>query len=321
MGATILTLLETFAGAMRDVVPIVIILAFFQLVVLRKTIPRLNNVLGGFVLVIAGLALFLVGLEQALFPLGRMMAVQLTDPAFIAPGADPGANLPWYRYGWVYLFAAAIGFSTTVAEPALIAVSLKANTASGGTLHAGELRLAVALGVSIAVVLGAFRIITGAPLALFMMIGYVVVIVQTLFAPKAIIPLAYDSGGVTTSTVTVPLVTALGLGLASTVPGRSALLDGFGLIALASLFPMITVMGYAQISEWKSRARPRKTPLFPLEKDRKNEIQTDNGADLGRQDRGGVSGGPSTGGDRLDGDNLSPRRGSETGQDLSRPDT
>jgi len=114
MGALI-TVLETFAGAMRDVVPIVVILTFFQLVVLRKTIPRLNNVLGGFVLVIAGLALFLVGLEQALFPLGEMMAKQLTDPAFIAPDAAPGTSLAWYHYGWVYFFAAAIGFSTTIA--------------------------------------------------------------------------------------------------------------------------------------------------------------------------------------------------------------
>jgi hypothetical protein len=257
MGDALLIIVKTIGGAIRDVIPIVVILGGFQVFVLRQTIPRLNNILGGFVFVVLGLSLFLIGLEQALFPLGKMMAVQLTDPTFIGSDRTEGFVLQWYHYGWVYAFAAAIGFSTTVAEPALIAVSLKANAASGGTMHPWELRLAVAFGVAIAVALGAFRIITGTSLALMMMVGYIVVVIQTVFAPKTIIPLAYDSGGVTTSTVTVPLVTALGLGLASTVPGRSALLDGFGLIALASLFPMITVMSYAQISEWKSKHKTK----------------------------------------------------------------
>ena len=151
------------------------------------------------------------------------------------------------------MFAAAIGVSTTIAEPSLIAVSMKANDASGGALNPWGLRIAVAIGVAISIALGTFRIVTGTPLAYYMMAGYLLVIIQTMFAPKMIVPLAYDSGGVTTSTVTVPLVTALGLGLASTVPGRSPLVDGFGLIALASLFPMLTVMAYAQLSQLKRK--------------------------------------------------------------------
>ncbi len=161
----------------------------------------------------------------------------------------------WGQYFWVYLFAAAIGFSTTVAEPALIAVTLKAGEVSGGTLNPRRLRVAVAIGVAIGVALGTFRIVTGTPLPYYIIAGYLIVIAQTALAPRAIIPLAYDSGGVTTSTVTVPLVTALGLGLASTIPNRSPLIDGFGLIAFASLFPMMSVMAYAQISHWRARRR------------------------------------------------------------------
>lgn len=238
----------TVLGTVRDVLPIAAVLALFQIFVLRQRIPNLKRVLTGFLYVVAGLVLFLIGLEEALFPLGRVMAQQLTDPAFLRGAAGPGAAIGWADYYWVYIFAAAIGFATTVAEPALMAVAMKASTVSGGGLSAGGLRLAVAVGVAAAVALGAFRIVTGTPLYIYMMVGYLLVIGQTLLAPRAIIPLAFDSGGVTTSTVTVPLVTALGLGLASTVPGRSPLIDGFGLIALASLFPMITVMGYAQIS-------------------------------------------------------------------------
>lgn len=253
-----------FVGTVRDVAPIVAILAFFQLGVLRKSIPHLKQVLLGFVYVILGLALFLVGLQEALFPLGETMARQLTDPEFIYGSAQPPEQVYWTHYYWIYFFAAAVGFSTTIAEPSLIAVSLKADEASGGAIQSWPLRIAVAIGVALSIALGAFRIVTGTPLHIYMMIGYVVVVIQTMFAPREIIPLAYDSGGVTTSTVTVPLVTALGLGLASTVPGRSPLLDGFGLIALASLFPMITVMGYAQGSHlwaaWRSRQGPAKTP-------------------------------------------------------------
>lgn len=257
-------ILDAFTGTLRDVAPIAVILAFFQLAVLRKPIPHLKQVLVGFVYVLVGLALFLVGLQEALFPLGETMAVQLTDPAFIyGVAADLVPDeVDWTKYYWIYLFAAAIGFSTTIAEPSLIAVALKADEASGGAIKPWALRIAVAIGVALSIALGAFRIVTGTPLHLYMMVGYLIVVIQTFFAPKEIVPLAYDSGGVTTSTVTVPLVAALGLGLASTVPGRSPLMDGFGLIALASLFPMITVMAYAQGSKfWSAWQARRDAPV------------------------------------------------------------
>jgi hypothetical protein len=245
------TLMSTLFSTIMDVAPIILLLVFFHYLVLRKKIRNLKRVTIGLFYIISGLALFLVGLEQALFPLGEVMAKQLTAPEFIGDGIKK--VFTWQDYYWVYLFAAAIGLSTTIAEPSLIAVAIKAEEMSGGAVGAWGLRLAVALGVAASIALGAFRIVTGTPLHVYMMVGYVVVIIQTLFAPKWLVPLAYDSGGVTTSTVTVPLVTALGLGLASTVPGRSVLIDGFGLIALASLFPMMTVMGYAQISEWRKK--------------------------------------------------------------------
>lgn len=238
------TLLET----LRDVLPIVVIIFAFQVLVIRRPVANLRRVLAGFAAVLVGLALFLIGLEQALFPLGKMMAAQLTAPSFL--GRAGSSAVPWYGYYWVYLFAAAIGFATTIAEPALIAVALKAQQVSGGTINVWGLRVAVAVGVAAGVALGAFRIVTGTPLHWYIVAGYVVVMVQTVFAPRSIIALAYDSGGVTTSTVTVPVVTALGLGLAAAVPGRSPLLDGFGLIAFASLFPIMSVMGYAQLSQW-----------------------------------------------------------------------
>jgi len=239
-----------------DVFPIVAIIFFFQFLVIRRPFPNLRKVIVGFMYVLFGLALFLVGLEEALFPIGKLMAHQLTEPAFIFQGIEQvGQAVEWHHYKWVYLFAASIGFATTLAEPALIAVAIKAKEVSGGSLSVWGLRIAVALGVAAGISLGTYRIISGTPLHYFIIAGYIIVIIQTLMAPRMIIGLAYDSGGVTTSTVTVPLVTALGLGLASTVPGRSPLLDGFGLIAFASLFPMITVMGYAQISQWKARRK------------------------------------------------------------------
>ena len=243
-------LLHTGLSTVMDVLPIVVIIFGFQLLVLRQQIPNLKSVLVGFVYVLAGLTLFLVGLEEALFPVGKLMAQQLTDPAFISGVDAPGQALDWSNYIWVYLFAAAIGFSTTIAEPALIAVAIKANQVSAGAISVWGLRVAVAIGVAAGIALGTFRIVTGTPLHYYIIAGYIIVVFQTLFAPRMIIALAYDSGGVTTSTVTVPLVAALGLGLASTIPGRSPLLDGFGLIAFASLFPIISVIGYAQLGEW-----------------------------------------------------------------------
>ena len=231
---------------LRDLAPLVCLILFFQIIVIRKRLANFKRVAIGFVYVVVGLSLFLIGLQSALFPLGETMAQQLTDPEFL--GLVEGVAGAWYDYMWVYVFAAAIGFGTTIAEPALIAVADKAGAVSGGTINPWGLRLAVALGVSIGVTLGTFRIVTGVPLYWFIMAGYAIVILQTFFASRSIIPLAYDSGGVTTSTVTVPLVAALGLGLAANVPGRSPLIDGFGLIALASVFPIIAVLGYAQLT-------------------------------------------------------------------------
>lgn len=237
----------------RDVLPIIILISVFQVLVLRQSIPHLRRVIVGGVYVVIGLALFLAGLEKALFPLGKIMATQLSDPVFIYGTGDAVLYADWKAYGWVYLFAAMIGFATTIAEPSLIAVAYKANEVSAGTINQWGLRIIVAMGVAFGISLGTFRIITGTPLYLYILVGYMIVIVQTLFAPKSIIALAYDSGGITTSTVTVPLVTALGLGLSATVPGRNPALDGFGLIAFASLFPIIAVMGYAQLMHWQTK--------------------------------------------------------------------
>ena len=254
-------------STVRDILPIIAILLGFQIFVLRKAIPNLRRVIIGFAYVVVGLALFLQGLEQALFPLGRLMAEQLTNPAFIYNGLENfSGTIHWQDYKWVYIFAVAIGFSTTIAEPSLMAVAIKANEVSGGSIGVWGLRIAVAIGVAFGIGLGSFRIVTGYPLHWFIISGYFVVVIQTFFAPKMIVPLAYDSGGVTTSTVTVPLVAALGLGLAETVPGRNPLMDGFGLIAFASLFPIIAVMAYAQISELISKRREARVEARANEK-------------------------------------------------------
>lgn len=247
---------RTAAATAFDVLPIAVILIGFQVVVLRRKPPHLGRLIVGFVYVLAGLTLFLVGLEKALFPLGEAMATQLTAPGFVYGADGPPAGGPrWDDYLWVYAFGAAIGFATTVAEPSLIAVALKAEEISGGTYRAWPLRIAVAVGVAVGVSVGAFRIVTGTPLPLYILAGYVVVVLQTLKASRMIIPLAYDTGGVTTSTVTVPVVAALGLGLAATIPGRSPLIDGFGLIAFASVFPIMSVLGYALLVEHRAKAR------------------------------------------------------------------
>ncbi len=236
----------------RDILPIAAIIIGFQLLIIRRPLPHPKKTLIGFIYVLLGITFFLEGLDIALFPLGKLMASQLTTPEFLGIDISKQA-IVWQSYVWVYVFAASIGFATTLAEPSLLAVALKAEQISGGTIHAFGLRIAVSIGVAFGIALGAFRIVTGTELYYYIVVGYVIVLIQTLFAPKQIIGLAYDSGGVTTSTVTVPLVTALGLGLASTVPGRNPLLDGFGLIAFASLFPIIAVLSYAQIAHWLNK--------------------------------------------------------------------
>jgi len=227
----------------RDLAPIVLVILFFQGLVLRQPIPNLEEMLVGLALVLIGLALFVRGLEIGMFPLGEAMA-----HAFAKKG----------NIYWLLAFAFLLGFGTTVAEPALIAVAGKAAkiAAESGMIgmtdaamddYANGLRLTVALSVGTAIVLGVLRILSGWPVHFCIMAGYLVVVVMTMFAPAEIIGIAYDSGGVTTSTITVPLVTALGIGLATSIRGRNPLLDGFGLIAFASLVPMIFVMAYGML--------------------------------------------------------------------------
>lgn len=228
------SIIKGMFNVLKDVAPILLIILFFQYGVLKKSIQNIKTVFLGFALVIVGLYAFILGLELGLFSLGETMAYQLTkgDSVLI-----------------IYAFAFAIGFSTTMAEPALMAIAKKAKEISDGKVNDFALRLFVALGVAIGISLGAFRIVDGGHIHYYIIVGYIVVIILTFIAPKYIIPIAYDSGGVTTSTITVPLVAALGIGLATNIEGRSPLVDGFGLIAFASLFPMITVMLYGVLTE------------------------------------------------------------------------
>lgn len=236
-------LLGKMGDSLRDLAPIILVIAFFQLVVLGQPIPNLLDILLGTFFVVLGLTFFIYGLEMGLFPIGESMA-----QAFARKGS----------LFWLLAFAFALGFGTTVAEPALIAVSQEASAvaANGGmienSLHARKayadgLRYTVAFSVGLAVLIGVFRIIRGWPIHYFIIAGYILVVIMTSVAPKEIIGIAYDSGGVTTSTITVPLVTALGVGLASSIRGRNPMIDGFGLIAFASLTPMIFVMAYGMI--------------------------------------------------------------------------
>jgi hypothetical protein len=222
------------AEMVRDVLPMVLVVLFFQYVALRRRLSHPLRVAVGFVMVLVGLYAFVVGLKIGLFPLGTMMAEQLIERG--APAL-------------ILLFALLIGFATTMAEPALVAIGEQAEAASPGRISGSAIRLVVAVGVAVGITLGVCRILVGAPLHYVIMASYAVVIVLVLFAPKYIVPLAFDLGGVTTSEVTVPLVTALGIGLAGAIEGRDALIDGFGLIAFASIFPIISVLGYAMILE------------------------------------------------------------------------
>ncbi len=235
-----------------NVLPIVLTIIVFQFLVIRRRLPNLKKTLIGFFYVLLGITFFLEGLELVLFPLGSLMASQLTTPEFLTVNPHLQA-FSWQTYYWVYIFSASIGFATTLAEPSLLAVALKAEEISGGAIRPWGLRIAVALGVGSGLALGTFRIVTGIDLYYFIIPGFGFVLLQTVFAPKMIIGLAYDSGGITTSMVTVPMVTALGLGLAHAVPGRNPVIDGFGLITFASLFPIIAVLAYAQIVNWLNK--------------------------------------------------------------------
>lgn len=240
----LLQMLLDLLTMLRDVLPIIIVVLFFQYLVLLKPLNNPIKVIFGFVMVLLGLYAFVIGLKLGLFPIGEGMAEQLMARNYLP---------------FIYLFAFMIGFATTMAEPALIAVGQQAEQAAPGRLKGSVIRLIVALGVAIGIAVGVHRIITGDSIHYYIMAGYLVVIVLTALAPKYIIALAFDLGGVTTSEVTVPLVTALGIGLATHIEGRNVLIDGFGLIAFASIFPIITVMAYATMMEYAAKFR-RQTP-------------------------------------------------------------
>lgn len=235
--------LRPFLDSARDLAPIILVIGFFQLVVLQQPIPNLGTLLFGTLMVVLGLTLFVRGLEMGLFPIGENMAYDFARKGSVF---------------WLLAFAFALGFGTTVAEPALIAVADEAAKVAvvGGMIetsdsarenYANGLRFTVAISVGFAIVLGVLRILKGWPIQYLIIGGYAGIVVMTSFAPKEIIGIAYDSGGVTTSTITVPLVTALGVGLASSIKGRNPMVDGFGLIAFASLTPMIFVMAYGMV--------------------------------------------------------------------------
>ena len=230
-------------GTIKDVTPILVVIFFFQYIIIKKPVAHLHKIITGIIMVILGLYAFIVGLEMGLFPIGETIALQLTGT---------GNNL------LIYLFAFLIGFSTTMAEPALLAIAIKAEEISEGNIKQNILRIVVALGVAVGIALGAYRLVSGDPIHYYIIGGYILVILFTYFAPRYIVPIAYDSGGVTTSTVTVPLVAALGLGLAQNIEGRNPLIDGFGLIAFASLFPMLTVMGYGIHAEYYRKKKLQK---------------------------------------------------------------
>ncbi len=229
--------LKTLLDSVKDLAPVILVIGFFQLVVLQQNIPNISNLITGTVFVLLGLTLFVYGLQLGLFPIGETLAHSLVKKGSLF---------------WLLVFAFALGFGTTVAEPALIAVTKEAAKVAqlGGIIHSEaelidygkNLRYTVALSAGIAVVIGVLRILKGWPLQYVIMIGYVLVIIITFFAPEFIIGIAYDSGGVTTSTITVPLLTALGVGLASSIRGRNPLTDGFGMIAITALLPIIAVM-------------------------------------------------------------------------------
>jgi hypothetical protein len=242
-GRVIQVFRHDIGGSVRDLLPIVLVVAFFQAVVLRQGIPGVGRIVLGAVAVVVGLALFVRGLRLALFPVGEQMAYGFARRGSVA---------------WLVAFAFALGFSTTVAEPALLAVADEAAdiAAQGGAIadtetarasYAGGLRYTVAVSVGLAIVVGVLRIIRGWSIRVLIIGGYIGVLLMTLLAPADIVGIAYDAGGVTTSTVTVPLVTALGVGLASSIRGRNPLTDGFGLIAFASLTPMMFVMAYGML--------------------------------------------------------------------------
>ncbi len=239
-------------GTARDFIPIFMVLIGFHLFIIRKAINNPKKIFTGFIFVLLGIAIFIKGLEIALFPIGKLMAAQLTTIEFLGISTLQ-KTIRWQSYGWVYVFAASLGFAVALAEPSLLAIAAKAEQISGGTIRALGLRIAVGVGLGVGLALGAFRIITGTELYFYIISGFAIATLQSLFTPKFIIGIAFDSGTVTTTMITVPLVTALGAGLAQAIPGRNPVLDGFGLLAFASLYPIIAVLSYAQIAQWLNK--------------------------------------------------------------------
>ncbi|WP_133406830.1 DUF1538 domain-containing protein [Parashewanella tropica] len=236
-------LLTSLLGSVRDLIPIILVVTFFEVFVLKQTPDDLMTIMIGLGFIVFGLTFFIFGLELGLFPIGESLAQAL---------AKKGSTF------WLVVFSFALGFGTTIAEPALTAVASEAadvaakasaiaNTEAAKASYALGLRITVAVSVGIAILLGVIRILKGWPIHYLIIGGYILVMLLTSVAPESIIGIAYDSGGVTTSTITVPLVTALGVGLASVIKGRNPMLDGFGLIAFASLTPMIFVLCYGMV--------------------------------------------------------------------------
>ena len=236
--------LSILGATATDVLPVAVFMLFFYRVVLKQKLVNRTEVLVGLLLATVGLTLLLMGVERALFPAGRMMVGQLASGIAHAEPTPPH----WSEYYWIYAFAFCISFAAAIAEPALLAIALKVNEISGGAIKTWGLRIAAAFGVATGVALGCIQTVTAVPLHWCIGAGFMIIALQTMAAPREIVALAYDSGGVSTTAVTVPIVTALGLGLAEFLPYRNALLDGFGLIAFACLFPPISVLAYAQIA-------------------------------------------------------------------------
>ncbi|GGP73750.1 DUF1538 domain-containing protein [Shewanella ulleungensis] len=241
--SAIVKLLQSMFSSFKDLVPIILVVSFFEIFVLHQAPAELGSILIGLVFIVLGLTFFVFGLEMGLFPIGESLAEALARKGSVF---------------WLVIFSFSLGFGTTLAEPALTAVANEAAkvAANAGAIEANEqamsayamgLRITVAISVGLAILLGVIRILKGWPIHYIIIAGYVLVMILTSFAPANIIGIAYDSGGVTTSTITVPLVTALGVGLASVIKGRNPMLDGFGLIAFASLSPMIFVLIYGMV--------------------------------------------------------------------------
>lgn len=248
-------LLRTLGSTALDVVPVAVFMLFFYRVVLKQKLANTLEILVGLAFVTVGLALLLLGVDRALFPAGRMMVEQLASATL---SSTTPAAAEWSSYSLIYAFAFCISFAAAIAEPALLAIALKVNELSGGAIKTWGLRLAASIGVATGVALGCVQTVTGIPLHWCIGAGFAIIAVQSVTAPRAIVPLAYDAGGVSTTAVTVPIVAALGLGLAELLPNRNPLLDGFGLIAFACLVPPISVLAYAQIA-WLLEARIART--------------------------------------------------------------